>query len=239
VARPRLTFLGAAGGVTGSCTLLETARARVLLDFGLFRGGRWAERRNRRPPGFDAPSLDAVVLSHAHLDHSGLLPLLPGLGCRAPIRCTPATRDLCGILLPDAAHVQAHDARRWDRRRRGRERQAVREDRERPLYELADVGRVLEQVLPLPYGRAERIAPGVELPSTTPGTSWVPPSWRSTSATDRGACGWSTRATSATGPPRCCAIPRLRLPRTCCCSSPRTATATTARTRRRSRNSAA
>src|SRR5689334_9697243 len=88
----KLSFHGAAGGVTGCCHLLQTARANVLLDFGLHQGGPEEESQNRVPPKLDARRLDAVVLSHAHIDHCGRLPLLPKMGFRGPIWCTPATR---------------------------------------------------------------------------------------------------------------------------------------------------
>lgn len=173
----RITFLGATGEVTGSSFLVETSRARLLLDFGLHQGGQGAELANRRRVPADFSRLDAVVLSHAHIDHSGRLPLLPGAGCRAPVWCTPATADLAGILLPDSAHVQAHDSARWARRREDRGRPARQHRRERrgaqrsapasaappALYDLADVDLVLEQFRPLRYGHEREIAPGVRL----------------------------------------------------------------------------
>jgi metallo-beta-lactamase family protein len=156
----QIQFHGAAGGVTGCCHLLRTSRASVLLDFGLHQGGPASERSNRRPPAFDARRLDAVVLSHAHIDHCGRLPLLPKLGCRAPIWTTPATRDLCGIMLPDSAHQQEHDARRWNR---GREARRGAPGRVQPLYGQDDVQAVLRQFRPLPYHHSTPIADGVSL----------------------------------------------------------------------------
>jgi len=173
----KLTFLGATGEVTGSSFLLETSRARLLLDLGLHQGGPGAELANRRrlPAGFSR--LDAVVLSHAHIDHSGRLPLLPGVGCRAPVWCTPATADLAGILLPDSAHVQAHDSARWGRRRSERGRTGRRHSRDErgmrgatsqsaapgALYDMEDVEAVLQQFRPLRYRQEREIAPGVLL----------------------------------------------------------------------------
>ncbi|MBM3984886.1 MAG: MBL fold metallo-hydrolase [Planctomycetes bacterium] len=156
----QIQFHGAAGGVTGCCHLLRTARASVLLDFGLHQGGPASERLNRRPPAFDARRLDAVVLSHAHIDHCGRLPLLPRLGSRAPVWCTPATAELCAIMLPDSAHLQQHDAERWNRRRADR-RSAP--PRARPLYDQDDVQRALRQFRTLPYPRPVEIADGVRL----------------------------------------------------------------------------
>jgi metallo-beta-lactamase family protein len=158
----QIEFHGAAGGVTGSAHLVTTSRARVLLDFGMFQGGPPAERANRRRPGFDPRSLDAVVLSHAHIDHSGRLPLLARWGARPPIWCTPATADLCGIMLLDSAHIALQDAQRWGRKRQGRGRPAERAE-VLPLYDLDDVKAVLETVRSLPYGRTREIAPGVAL----------------------------------------------------------------------------
>jgi metallo-beta-lactamase family protein len=101
----KLTFQGAAGTVTGSLHQLEVAGKGYLLDCGMYQGRRKeAERRNRDFP-FDAASIDAVVLSHAHIDHSGRLPLLVKNGFRGPIYATSATTDLCGAMLLDTAHI--------------------------------------------------------------------------------------------------------------------------------------
>src|SRR3954464_1674137 len=105
----RLTFWGAAGKVTGSMHLLEAAGARVLLDSGLFQGRRAeAHALNTKLP-FDARRIDSVVLSLAHIDHSGRLPLLVREGFHGPVYATPATRDLSAIMLADAAHIQEKD----------------------------------------------------------------------------------------------------------------------------------
>lgn len=151
----KISFHGAAGGVTGCCHLLQTSRARILLDFGLHQGGPDEEAWNRRRPAFDAHSLDAVVLSHAHIDHCGRLPLLPLMGFRGSVWSTPATRELCAIMLPDSAQMQVRDA---ERARRHRAAQDVH-----PLYDQDDVERVLRQFSDLPYGRPQPIAEGVTL----------------------------------------------------------------------------
>ena len=105
-----LQFLGASGTVTGSRFLLETSGARVLLDCGLFQGGKKLRGRNWETPPFVPGRLDAVVLSHAHLDHSGYLPVLVREGFRGPVHCTAGTRDLLKVLLPDAAKLVALNA---------------------------------------------------------------------------------------------------------------------------------
>lgn len=150
----KLTFYGAAGEVTGSCYLLETDQARILIDFGMIQGGDDADHRNRLPPPLDAPNLSAVVLTHAHLDHAGRLPMLEAAGFERSIYATPATIDLAGILLEDSVKIQAEDAEAA--RRHGRQ---VR----RPLYTPADVEGVLKRFRPLPYLREEQISPGVRL----------------------------------------------------------------------------
>src|SRR5512146_1352284 len=106
-----IRFLGAAGTVTGSRFLVESGPARVLVDAGLFQGHKELRLRNRDPWPFEPGSLDAVVLTHAHLDHSGALPLLARGGFRGPVHCTPATRDLAGLLLPDSGRLQEEEAR--------------------------------------------------------------------------------------------------------------------------------
>jgi metallo-beta-lactamase family protein len=154
----KLSFYGAAGEVTGSCYLLETDRARVLIDFGLHQGEH--EDRNRRPPPLNAPALDGIILTHAHLDHSGLMPLLPGAGYRPPRRvlATPATIDLVEVLLKDSAKLQEADAERAERyRTQGSANHHV----ERPLYGQADVEEFLRFLTPLPYWERHDVAPGI------------------------------------------------------------------------------
>lgn len=106
----KITFFGAAHEVTGSCYLIETDHLRFLVDCGMFQGGREAEDKNRRFPHFDPESIDFVLLTHAHIDHSGLLPRLTNLGFRGPVYCTPATADLLQVMLPDSAHIQEKEA---------------------------------------------------------------------------------------------------------------------------------
>ena len=114
-------FLGAAREVTGSCFCVTTRGANFLVDCGMFQGGRDADARNAAAPDVDARALDFVVLTHAHIDHSGLLPRLCARGYRGPIYATPATIDLVGVMLPDSAHIQEKDAE-WARERRDRGR---------------------------------------------------------------------------------------------------------------------
>ncbi len=154
----RLTFHGAARQVTGSCYLLETARSRVLLECGLFQGDPETEALNERPFPFEPKALDAVVLSHAHLDHSGLLPRLVRAGYRGPVYATAATGDLATILLEDAANIALKDAE-WENRRRER----AGRDLVAPLYEPADAAAALARLEPLAYGVRTRIARDMEL----------------------------------------------------------------------------
>ncbi len=152
----KLTFFGAAGEVTGSCTLLETDRARVLVDFGLHQGGVTSEVRNHRIPPFDGPRLDAVLLTHAHVDHVGRLPLLPVTGFNGPIFATPPTCDFCPIMLGDSARVQESDVERNNRRRARQGKPPVQ-----ALYTEAEVDRVLPLLRPVPYETPREVAPGV------------------------------------------------------------------------------
>jgi metallo-beta-lactamase family protein len=149
----RLTFHGAAAGVTGSCTLLETEASRLLVDAGMFQGPPRVAVLNRRAFPFGPRKVDAVVLTHAHVDHSGLLPRLVSQGFRGPIHCTAATADLCGILLADSARVQEADAEDENRWRRRAGRPLVK-----PLYSQDDVARAVERLVPHPYG--EPFEPG-------------------------------------------------------------------------------
>lgn len=170
----QITFHGAAGTVTGSKHLVELtridgSRLRVLLDCGMFQGEALMDRsgkdRNRRF-GFDPRSIDIVVLSHAHIDHSGLLPRLVAEGFHGPIWSTPATRDLCAIMLEDSARIQeydyAYDVKRA--KQRGREPQ-----QDGPLYTVDDVRPAMELFQTLAYNEPHSIAPGMDVMFTDAG----------------------------------------------------------------------
>lgn len=154
----RLTFHGAAGEVTGSCHLLNTEAANILLECGLHQGNRDDEARNEASFPFDPAALDAVVLSHGHLDHSGRLPRLVRAGYGGPVYCTPQTRDLLRIMLRDAAFLQLRDIE-WENKRRQRAGRELLE----PLYTQEDVDQTLEQCIPVELDGAVEIAPGVAL----------------------------------------------------------------------------
>lgn len=147
-----ITFAGAAREVTGSCHLVRAGDRLVALDCGMFQGHRReSDRKNRELP-VPVDSLDALVLSHAHIDHSGRIPFLVRSGFSGPIYCTPATRDLSAYMLMDSAHIQVKDAEHLARRGRGFVE---------PLYDNRDVARTLEQMIAIPYGRAFEVTPGV------------------------------------------------------------------------------
>ncbi len=154
----QITFHGAAGEVTGSCFLVEVLGYRVLVECGLIQGAPSHERRNREPFPFDASQIDAVVLTHAHLDHSGRLPLLVAAGFDGPIWTHSATVDLCAVLLKDAAYLSAKDAE-WENRKR--ERKGLKPVE--PLYTIEDVQRTLRLFRPLDYVAPTEILPGLRL----------------------------------------------------------------------------
>ncbi|MDP1901023.1 MAG: MBL fold metallo-hydrolase [Rubrivivax sp.] len=144
----KITFHGAAREVTGSCYLIETATTRFLVDCGMFQGGREASARNRQPFGFDARTLDFVLLTHAHIDHSGLLPKLTRAGYTGPIYATHATVDLLAVMLPDSAHIQEAEAERASRRHK--KGQLTAGDTV-PAYTMQDAVDCLQQLRPVAY----------------------------------------------------------------------------------------
>ena len=147
----RLTFWGAAGEVTGSMHLVEAAGARILLDAGLFQGRRTETAKKNRELPFDPRRIDAVVLSHAHIDHAGRLPLLVRHGFHGPIYATPATRDLTAIMLPDSANIQMKDAEFLARHGRAKGPESE------PLYNLADAIAVQDLIIGQPYKRINHL----------------------------------------------------------------------------------
>lgn len=146
----KVTFYGAAGQVTGSMHLVEAAGAKILLDAGLFQGKRAESRHLNAALPIDPRMLDSIILSHAHIDHSGRLPLLVRHGFHSPIYATPATRDLCGVMLPDAAHIQEKDAEFLQRK-------GISGPASEPLYSLPDAVAVQDLMLGVPYGRVQYI----------------------------------------------------------------------------------
>ncbi len=153
----KLGFFGAAGEVTGSCYILKTDRAHVMIDMGMHQGEKVADEHNRRLPPIDLSKLDAVVLTHAHLDHCGRLPILIKSGYRGPIHCTAPTAEVTGIILRDSAHLQEEDYARFMRRLRGKE--VARE----PLYRGEDVERTLPHLTTLDYNVVKAIADGISI----------------------------------------------------------------------------
>ena len=157
----KLTFWGAAGGVTGSMHLVESGGRRFLLDCGLNQGRRKeADLKNRNLP-FAASSIDAVVLSHAHIDHSGNLPTLVKNGFSGPVLSTPATIDLCHWMLRDTAHIHEKDAEFLNRRLEHRKSIGLDNGRVVPLYTIADAERTLPLLQPVPYHSPHVLAPGL------------------------------------------------------------------------------
>src|SRR6266540_4785196 len=152
----QITCFGAAGEVTGSSYLVTTAHAQVLIDCGMFQGSPDDDRRNQLPRDLDLNQLDAVVLTHAHLDHSGRLPLLARHGYQGPIYATPATIDVAELLLADAARIQESDAARTTRQRQRAALAPIA-----PLFDETDVVAVMALLRPLPYDEPAVIAPGV------------------------------------------------------------------------------
>ncbi len=152
----RLSFHGAAGTVTGSRHLVETDRASVMIDAGLFQGLKKLRLRNWEQPAFDPKTLDHVILTHTHIDHAGFLPRLVRMGFSGPVHCTRATLDLAELLLLDSAKIQEEDAAYANRKKYSKHKPAL------PLYTAEDVERTLELLRPYDYEEWFSIAEGIE-----------------------------------------------------------------------------
>jgi len=147
-----IEFAGAAREVTGSCHILRVGGRTVLLDCGMFQGRRSETREKNSKLPVPVDQIDAVILSHAHIDHSGRLPLLTAHGYRGPIYCTSATRDLCAIMLADSAHIQEKDAEFLARRNK---------EVAQPLYSMRDAVAAVERMVGMPYDTDFDVTPGV------------------------------------------------------------------------------
>lgn len=150
-----LTFHGACGTVTGSRYLIDTGARRLLVDCGLFQGLKELRERNWARPGFDPESVDAVVLTHAHIDHTGYLPKLVREGFRGPVYCTPATRELAELMLLDSAKLQEEDAEYANRRGFSKHSPAL------PLYTEKDAQEAIALLQPLRYGQWRDLGDGL------------------------------------------------------------------------------
>jgi metallo-beta-lactamase family protein len=149
-----IRFLGATGTVTGSKYLVSTGAQKILVDCGLFQGFKQLRLRNWAPLPLDPRAIDAVILTHAHIDHSGCLPLLVRNGFRGTVYCSSGTRDLCEILLPDAAHLQEEEARYANRKGFSRHHPAL------PLYTRDDAAHALRLLKAVEFGRSVDLGAG-------------------------------------------------------------------------------
>jgi len=152
-----LTFLGGTGTVTGSKFLIRHRGFRLLIDCGLFQGLKELRRRNWNPPPVDPADIDMVVLTHAHLDHSGYLPVLIRRGFAGPVLATPATCELCGILLPDAGHIMEEDARFANKHG------FSKHDPAEPLYTEQQARAALDRLRPLPWDETLEVHEGISI----------------------------------------------------------------------------
>jgi metallo-beta-lactamase family protein len=142
----KLTFHGAARTVTGSCYLIETEYAKVIVDCGMFQGSKTMSELNYRPFPFDPKTIDAMLLTHAHIDHTGVIPKLTKNGFKGKIHCTTSTVDLCQIMLPDSGHIQESDVEQLNKRNAKRGLDPVE-----PIYTLEDATAALKQFSAVPY----------------------------------------------------------------------------------------
>ena len=154
-----ITPYGAAGEVTGSAYLVETENANILVDFGMFQGDKDDDARNVVPGKIHRTKIDAMILTHGHLDHCGRIPILVREGYRGPIRATAATKEMAGIILRDAAHIQESDFERRTRRAKKHGHKISRTDT--PLFDSDDVQRALNQFREVEYNDSVHIADGI------------------------------------------------------------------------------
>ena len=159
----RVTFHGAAGTVTGSRYLIETDDSSVLIDCGLFQGKKELRQRNWDAPGFEASHLSAVIITHAHIDHTGYLPRLVKAGFNGPIFCTPATADLIRLLLVDSARLQEEEAEFANRHGTSRHHPA------KPLYDSVDAEETLKLLRTIPRNQWTQIRPDISVKPTCAG----------------------------------------------------------------------
>ncbi len=169
---PYIQFLGAAGIVTGSKHLINTARngspgIQVLVDCGLFQGQKEWRERNWQDPPIPRRDIDAVILTHAHLDHSGWIPRLVKEGFKGPIYATPPTIDLCSILLPDSGHLQEEDAAFHNKRKSSKHNPAL------PLYTFEEAQDCMQFFRPVEFRQTQQFSPTSASASCTPRTFWA------------------------------------------------------------------
>jgi len=150
-----ITFLGAARTVTGSAYLVDSERSQVMVDFGMFQGRKEIRQRNWVDPEFPAPQVEAVIVTHTHIDHIGRIPRLVAKGFKGPIFCTPPTMELAEVLLKDAAHLQMEDAEYLNRKGLTSHQPAV------PLFDDKDVERAMKLFVPVALGKTHIAAPGI------------------------------------------------------------------------------
>lgn len=154
----KITFMGAARTVSGSCYILECGGKRFAVDCGMHQGNREIEKRNRNIDDYNPKKIDFILITHAHIDHSGLLPALVARGYRNPIYCTAPTRDLMEIMLLDSAHIQEMEAE-WSNRKQSR----TGGDMVKPLYTIADAERTVPLLATIEYSKTFEPAPGIRV----------------------------------------------------------------------------
>lgn len=154
----KITFMGAARTVSGSCYILECGNKRFAVDCGLHQGNEEIEKRNWNLPAYDAKNLDFILITHAHIDHSGLLPALVAKGFKNPIYCTAPTKDLLEIMLLDSAHIQEMEAEWSNRKSQRKGTQLVR-----PLYSIADAEHTVPLLATAEYAKVFEPAPGIKV----------------------------------------------------------------------------